>query len=63
MSAPRILALAGSRRSGSLNARLLALAADRARRHGAEIDVFDWSEGDLPLFDSDCTEPVPAAVL
>jgi Predicted flavoprotein len=62
MSAPRILALAGSRRSGSLNARLLMLAAEVARRHGAEVDLFDWSDCELPLFDSDCTEPSPSPV-
>jgi chromate reductase, NAD(P)H dehydrogenase (quinone) len=53
MSQPKIIAFAGSLRTGSFNRKLLALAADALRAAGAEVTVVDLRELALPLFDQD----------
>ncbi len=53
MPTPRILALAGSTRNGSFNARLVRIAAEGARQAGADVTVLDLREFPLPLFDQD----------
>lgn len=53
MSQPKIVAFAGSLRTGSFNKKLLAIAADAARTAGAEVTVVDLRELALPLFDQD----------
>jgi chromate reductase, NAD(P)H dehydrogenase (quinone) len=53
MSQPKIAAFAGSLRAGSLNKKLLAIAADAARTAGAEVTVVDLRELALPLYDQD----------
>lgn len=53
MAVPRILAFAGSTRSGSYNKRLVQYAATAARDAGAEVTVVDLKDFDLPLFDED----------
>ena len=53
MSQPRILAFAGSTRSGSFNKLLVRTAADAARAAGAAVTVVDLRDLDLPLFDQD----------
>jgi len=53
MTTPRILALAGSTRNGSFNARLVRLAAEGARQAGAEVTLLDLRNFQLPLFDQD----------
>jgi len=53
MSQPKIVAFAGSLRTGSFNKKLLALAADAARAAGAEVTVVDLRELALTLFDQD----------
>ena len=53
MSQPKIVAFAGSLRSGSLNKKLVAIAVDAAREAGAEVNVVDLRELGLPLFDQD----------
>jgi NAD(P)H-dependent FMN reductase len=53
MAAPRILALAGSTRSGSFNRKLLRVAAEAARRAGGEVTEIDLREFALPLYDGD----------
>jgi NAD(P)H-dependent FMN reductase len=50
---PRILAVAGSLRRGSYNARLLALAVRGATAAGAEVTVCDLARYPLPLYDAD----------
>jgi NAD(P)H-dependent FMN reductase len=53
MPAPKILAFAGSTRTGSFNKQLVALAAEAARAAGAEVTVLDLRDLALPLFDQD----------
>jgi chromate reductase, NAD(P)H dehydrogenase (quinone) len=53
MSQPKIVAFAGSLRAGSLNKKLLAIAADAARKVGADVTVVDLRELALPIFDQD----------
>jgi len=53
MAKPRILAFAGSTRSGSFNKKLVKLAADAARDAGAEVTLLDLRDLPLPLFDGD----------
>lgn len=53
MSQPKIVAFAGSLRTGSYNKRLAHIAADAARAAGAEVTLVDLRELNLPLFDQD----------
>jgi NAD(P)H-dependent FMN reductase len=53
MSQPKIVAFAGSLRTGSFNKKLLAIAVDAVRAAGAEVTVVDLRELNLPLFDQD----------
>jgi chromate reductase len=49
----RLLAFAASLRRGSWNRRLIALAAAAAKGAGAVVDLADFHEFDVPLFDGD----------
>ena len=62
MPRPRILALAGSRRSGSYNERLLRAAARGAQTHDVDITFLDWQAYSMPLFDEE-EESMPPSVL
>lgn len=53
MSQPKIVAFAGSLRTGSYNKKLALVAADAARAAGAEVTVVDLRELNLPVFDQD----------
>jgi len=53
MATPKILALAGSTRTGSFNKKLIHLAAEAARSAGAEVTLVDLRDFQLPLFDGD----------
>lgn len=53
MAEARILALAGSLRSGSFNKRLLAVAASAASDAGASVTTVDLRDFPLPVFDED----------
>jgi NAD(P)H-dependent FMN reductase len=53
---PKILAFAGSTREGSYNKKLARLAAEAARRAGAEVTLIDLRGHPLPLFDGDLEE-------
>lgn len=61
---PKILAFSGSARKDSFNTKLLHLAAEAARRAGAEVTVLDMREYPLPLYDGDleAAEGLPAQV-
>ena len=52
-SAPRILAFAGSLRRDSYNKKLIKIAAEGARKAGAEVTLLDLRDLDLPLYDGD----------
>ncbi len=53
MTAPRILAFAGSLRKESYNKKLIKIAADAARRAGAEVTLIDLKDYPLPIYDGD----------
>ena len=50
---PKILAFAGSAREASFNKKLARIAAEGARRAGAEVTWLDLRDLPLPLFDED----------
>ena len=50
---PTILAFAGSLRSDSYNKKLVRIAAQAARRAGADVTLLDLRELDLPMYDGD----------
>lgn len=50
---PKILAFAGSTRSGSLNKKLISVAAELARNAGAEVTLIDLKDYPMPLYDGD----------
>lgn len=50
---PRILAFAGSTREGSLNKKLIRIAAEGAREAGADVTLIDLRDFPLPLYDGD----------
>jgi chromate reductase len=49
----RLLAFAASLRRDSLNRKLIHVAADLARDTGIEVDLADFHEFDMPLYDAD----------
>ena len=49
----KILAFAGSARRESFNKRLVRVAAEGARKAGAEVTVLDLADLPLPIFDQD----------
>lgn len=51
--APKILAFAGSLRKDSYNKKLAAVAAEAARKAGAEVTLIDLKEYPLPVYDGD----------
>ncbi|HVS08849.1 MAG TPA: NAD(P)H-dependent oxidoreductase [Planctomycetota bacterium] len=51
--APRVLAFAGSLRTGSFNKMLVRVAAEGAREAGAEVTVLDLRELSMPIYDAD----------
>jgi len=50
---PKILAFAGSTRTDSYNKRLIRIAADGARKAGADVTLVDLRDYAMPLFDED----------
>jgi len=62
-STPRILALSGSARAGSLNRKFLTAAVDAVREAGAEVTLLDLNEFPLPLYhgDREDREGLPSA--
>ena len=53
---PKILTFAGSARVGSLNKKLVRVAADMAREAGAEVTLIDLADYELPLYNGDLEE-------
>ncbi|MDB6029448.1 MAG: NADPH-dependent reductase [Verrucomicrobiales bacterium] len=53
MSTPKILAFAGSARTGSFNKNLIKVGAQAARDAGAEVTLIDLRDLPMPLFDQD----------
>jgi len=53
MAAPKVLAFAGSLRVGSFNKKLVKVAAEGARRAGAEVTYLDLRDLPMPIFDED----------
>ncbi len=53
MASPKILAFAGSLRAGSLNKKLVKVAAEGAKRAGAEVTYLDLRDLPMPVFDED----------
>jgi chromate reductase len=49
----RIIALSGSSRNGSYNQTLIKIAAAGARSAGADVEIIDLNEYELPLFNED----------
>src|SRR5919198_1418283 len=49
----RVLAFAASLRRASLNRKLVALAAELARSAGAEVDLAEFRDFELPIYDGD----------
>src|SRR5690606_32044347 len=52
----KVLALAGSTRTGSYNRMLAALAAEAAREAGAEVTLINLRDYPMPLYDGDLEE-------
>ena len=50
---PKILAFAGALRKDSLNKKMLLVAAEGARKAGADVTVIDLKEFPVPLYDGD----------
>lgn len=50
---PKILAFAGSLRSGSYNKKMVRIAAQMARDAGADVTELDLRDLDLPIYDGD----------
>lgn len=65
MTQPRILAFAGSLRTGSYNKTLVKIAAAAASNAGAEVTLIDLRDFALPVFDEDLetAEGLPANAL
>jgi chromate reductase, NAD(P)H dehydrogenase (quinone) len=53
MSTPKILAFAGSLRTGSFNKKVIKIAAEGARAAGAEIMLVDLRDFPMPVYDAD----------
>jgi NAD(P)H-dependent FMN reductase len=53
MSAPKIIALAGSLRKESFNQKIINEAARFARQTGAEVEIIKLNELNIPIFNED----------
>lgn len=64
-TAPKILAFAGSARTGSFNKKLVQIAAKGAQQAGANVKYIDLADFPMPLYDQDLQdrEGFPDSVL
>jgi chromate reductase len=53
MTAPRILAFAGSAKKASLNKKLIRIAANMANEQGADVNLVDLADFEAPVFNED----------
>lgn len=53
MSAPKILVIPGSARTGSVNKKLAAFAAEKARSLGADVTLLDLNDYPAPVYHGD----------
>jgi len=53
---PKIIALAGSTRTGSYNKMLAKIAAEGARESGADVSYIDLKDYPMPIYDGDFEE-------
>lgn len=53
---PKILAFAGSTRTGSFNKKLIRIAAEAARSAGGAVTLIDLRDYPMPLYDGDLEE-------
>lgn len=62
---PKIALLSGSIRSGSINSKLIAAAAEVAQRLGADTNIVDLARYDLPVYNQDleASQGIPTAAL
>ncbi|NRF71867.1 NAD(P)H-dependent oxidoreductase [Aquincola sp. S2] len=65
MTAPRIIAFAGSTREASLNRKLIRIASGIATEIGADVTLLDLRDYDMPIYNGDleAREGLPAAAL
>jgi chromate reductase len=56
MTQSKILAFAGSTRTGSYNKKLVKLGVEAARKAGAEVTLIDLRDFPMPLYDGDLEE-------
>ena len=61
MTSPRILVFSASTRRESLNSKLISVAAERLRFHGADVSLLDFARFPMPIYDGDVesSEGVP----
>lgn len=53
MAVAKLIAFAGSLRAGSVNRKLIAIAAEGARNAGAEVTLLDLRDLPMPIYDGD----------
>ena len=65
MATPKIIAFAGSTRTGSFNQKLLGVAVNMATNAGAEVTTINLRDYPMPLFDQDLetAEGLPAKAI
>ncbi|MAS92147.1 MAG: FMN reductase [Verrucomicrobiales bacterium] len=53
MTAPKLIAFAGSTRKGSLNRAVVAAAAEAASNAGATVELIDLADYEMPIYNGD----------
>ena len=65
MNKPKLIAFAGSTRQGSLNRAVVSAAVEHAREAGAEVELIELSDFELPIYNGDLESEkgIPAAAI